>query len=343
MKDGSVETLALALAAEAPDAMDNGRVLFLNARPQRDLAALGPRLTSVQEFRPDVLDLAAAGMSAVADLADIPAGTPPFDAVLVLAGKHRRLNEAYAAIACQKAKAGAPVIISGEKDLGIASLRKRIAGHTEILGSHAKHHATAFTFAASPDLFSAWHEIATMPAPGFSAEAGLFSADHPDPASLMLAVVIDAMPAARLAGRIADFGCGWGYLSARLLEKHRPASLTLIDASARALVHAHANVSPLCAATTQLETLWCDITREPQAGRFDTIIMNPPFHRGRKGEPDIGLAFIAAARRALVARGRLLLVANRHLPYASDLGAGFSQVNMLAEDTAYKVIEAIAR
>ena len=68
------------------------------------------------------------------------------------------------------------------------------------------------------------------------------------------------------------------------------------------------------------------------------MIANPPFHQGRAAEPDLGAAFIAAAARILTPAGRLLMVANRQLPYEATLDAAFRHWEKLAEDGAYKVM-----
>ena len=73
---------------------------------------------------------------------------------------------------------------------------------------------------------------------------------------------------------------------------------------------------------------------------YDRVIANPPFHHGRAGEPDLGAAFIVAAGRILKPGGRLLMVANRQLPYEATLTATFRHCEKLAEDGVYKVIEA---
>ena len=73
---------------------------------------------------------------------------------------------------------------------------------------------------------------------------------------------------------------------------------------------------------------------------YDAVIANPPFHQGRAAEPDLGAAFIAAAARILKPSGRLLLVANRQLPYEAAVAAAFRHWEKLAEDGVYKVIQA---
>ena len=73
---------------------------------------------------------------------------------------------------------------------------------------------------------------------------------------------------------------------------------------------------------------------------LDTIIMNPPFHTGRAGEPGLGQAFIRTAAALLKPRGDLWLVANRHLPYEKALGETFRTVREVQSTSAYKIIRA---
>jgi 16S rRNA (guanine1207-N2)-methyltransferase len=68
--------------------------------------------------------------------------------------------------------------------------------------------------------------------------------------------------------------------------------------------------------------------------------MNPPFHSGRKGMPEIGQAFLATAARLLKPAGNLYLVANRHLPYEARLRELFAQVQDVGGDSAFKLIRA---
>jgi 16S rRNA (guanine1207-N2)-methyltransferase len=84
---------------------------------------------------------------------------------------------------------------------------------------------------------------------------------------------------------------------------------------------------------------WHDITTGIDQ-RYDAVVSNPPFHQGRADLPDLGRAFIARAANALVSHGRLLLVANRHLPYEGTLAAHFEQVHTVIEQDGFKVIEA---
>ena len=73
--------------------------------------------------------------------------------------------------------------------------------------------------------------------------------------------------------------------------------------------------------------------------------MNPPFHAGlnmgRAAEPNIGRRFIEVAASTLISGGRLLMVANRTLPYEDILKHAFRRFQVLGEANGYKVFEAM--
>lgn len=168
----------------------------------------------------------------------------------------------------------------------------------------------------------------------FKSRPGVFAWDRVDPASVLLA---DQLPQG-LAGRAADLGAGWGFLSDALLRRCPGiTSLHLYEAEARALDLARENLAPH-AGRAALEFRWHDVT----AGlpdRYDVIVTNPPFHdHGRATRPDIGRAFIQAAAQALVPGGVLWLVANRHLPYEQALAEGFAEVDTVAQQAGFKVV-----
>jgi len=158
----------------------------------------------------------------------------------------------------------------------------------------------------------------------------MFSARDIDKGSALLAEQF----ASKLHGRVADFGAGWGYLSAKALEagvEH----IDLYESDYAALEAAKIN-APGAAGYN-----WCDITREAPKGPFDTIIMNPPFHTSRAAEPALGQAFIEAASKALPQGGRLLMVANSRLPYEAVLTKHFRRFSALFHRDGFKVLEAV--
>ncbi len=159
-------------------------------------------------------------------------------------------------------------------------------------------------------------------------QPGIFGWNKIDAGSKLL---IQNLPD-NLAGDIADFGCGYGYLSRAIINQNLK-SVTAIDADVRALEMCKKNIP-------QAKTIHADLTAPPDLGMFDTIIMNPPFHTGKERDSDIGLAFIKTAVAHLKPGGDLYMVANAHLPYEKELGSLFKTVQKLEEAEGFKVFKA---
>lgn len=145
-----------------------------------------------------------------------------------------------------------------------------------------------------------------------------------------------------LKGTGADFGCGYGFLSKYILKNSTDITkLDLIDADYRCLVAAEKNMQGYQGGAA-LDYRWLDITQEKIAPNdYDFIIMNPPFHEGKKAESAIGIKFIETASRSLKNKGALYIVANRHLPYEDSLKHNFSSVEKLAEEEGFKIFKAV--
>jgi 16S rRNA (guanine1207-N2)-methyltransferase len=194
--------------------------------------------------------------------------------------------------------------------------------------------------APNPQLASDWVALdAVRPIEGgrFMSRPGIFAWDRIDPASQLLA---DHLPS-DLHGASADLGAGFGFLSAKLLERcPKIASVDLYEAEGRALDVAKTNLATFAARAT-LDFKWHDVT----AGlprRYDVIVTNPPFHtQNRVDRPDIGRRFIAVAAASLNPGGSLWMVANRHLPYEEVLADNFARVRKVAEKDGFKIIEAV--
>ena len=158
---------------------------------------------------------------------------------------------------------------------------------------------------------------------------GAFSADGIDKGSALLAQHLPA-----LAGKVADLGAGWGYLSGKVLGSDKVTSLDMIEADHNALDAAKLNITDPRAVMH-----WADMARF-QGGPYDAIISNPPFHTTRTPTPELGQMFISRAAELLAPKGQFWMVANRNLPYEQTLDTLFSQVDTIAQTGGFKVIRA---
>jgi len=310
------------------------RVLFLGAEPGFRLPqGFAAELRLVQGFRPHFRALQAAGFH-VTPQADGAA----FDAALVLAGRHRGLNELNIAEAIERVAPGGLILVAGGKEDGIASLRKRLDELVPLDGNLPKHHGIALWFRRPADAGLAAVLRAANPAlvveGSFGTAPGMFSFDRIDAGSKLL---VDNLPN-DLRGAVADFCAGWGYVAAEVAARSPAVSgLDLYEADFGALEAAKGNVGK---AGVEPGFFWVDLLAEPVERRYDAIVMNPPFHRSRAAEPEIGAGMIRAAAKALKPGGRLFMVANRQLPYEKVLSAAFSSHAELASEGMFKVFAA---
>lgn len=307
------------------------RALFLNAEPGFVLPrGFQAELSLVQGFRSHFRALERQGHSVA------PRATgEAYDLALVLLGRHRGQNEEWLAQAADRVKPGGLVLAAGGKKEGADSLRKRVGQLLPLQGHLAKFHGTVFWFhrpAALPA--SLIPETPPLVERRFRAAPGMFSHDRVDPASKLLAKNLPD----DITGVVADFCAGWGYLAAELAQR-APAltALDLYEADYESLEAAKSNLENVAPGVGK-KFLWRDLLKEPVERRYDFIVMNPPFHQGRAAEPTIGQGMVRAAAAALKPGGRLVMVANRGLPYETALSASFKHSGETCRDQRFKVL-----
>ncbi len=306
-----------------------GQWIFLNAQPLPGNRFAGTNgLSCEQGFRPGFLALERAGYHVKPERADVSS----FDGALLLLSKNRKLNEHTLVRAWNAVKPGGVVVGAGGKKAGIQSLKKWAAGRSELAGSLSKHHAQVFWLTKDE---STWplNDI-TAEVDGYYLGAGMFSADGPDAGSALLAKQFDQ----RISGKVADLGAGWGYLSSKLLDSADNKAIDLFEADYASLEAARRNLGH---GNVGLNFHWHDVVGEPIRDRFDWVVMNPPFHTDRTADTALGLRFIEAAAAILNKGGRMLMVANTHLPYERALSSHFRTVAQIAQRDGFKVIEAV--
>ncbi len=317
--------LALYLESGAYDLPDAGDIAVFGATAEHDLSALPQdRLRLVARMKPDVDALHSAGF-------DVSV-TPPEDAALAVVFVPRAKGEARALVARAVDLAG-QVIVDGQKTEGIDSLYREMRQRAECSPAYSKGHGKTFVVRAAKSSFEDWAQSGarTENKDGFLTVPGVFSADAIDPGSALL---VQALPH-KLGRRLADFGAGWGYVASELLKRDGIETIDLVEADHAALECAKANVSD-----PRARFHWADATRWKPEAALDVIVMNPPFHEGRKGAPELGQLFIRNAAACLVPGGRLLMVANRHLPYEQTLAASFREVSEIGGDGRFKIFAA---
>lgn len=328
----ALETLLLALREDGAPATP-ARALLLGAEPHPDFATW-PDLTGWQPFKPHAAAWDRTGLHR----ADAPQGRFPL--VMALPGKARDEILAWFALARDHLAPGGTLTVALPNTAGAARFEKEFARACANFRSVQKHKCRAFqaTDDGSWDenIFAAWRATGarrTIPGTVFQVEAGVFSADHIDPGSALLAGHLPA----HLRGEVADLGAGWGFLTDALLQRcPGVTTVDLFEADARALACARDNLRHY---DRSLSFHWHDVCAG-LPGTYDAVVMNPPFHQGQDTRVSVGLAFIAAAAGALRRGGTLWLVANRQLPYEAALTRHGLSWRPAGGDATYKLLTA---
>ena len=154
---------------------------------------------------------------------------------------------------------------AGANDDGAASLEKHVAKAFGGVEQLSKFHSRVFWFAkADKEPPAYWRGLGGLQPVGddtWLSRPGIFSWDRIDDGSALLARHLPG----DIAGTVADFGCGWGYLARDLLPRAPEiAQIHLIDAEHLAIEAARANVPDRRAAFH-----WLDLTQEAAPATFD--------------------------------------------------------------------------
>jgi 16S rRNA (guanine1207-N2)-methyltransferase len=268
------------------------------------------------------------GLSCVALARDLAAGSHAQALVRVQKGRPATYSDLCAA--WRALIPAGRLLVAGGNDLGIASWCRRLAQESgeplTVLASHS--HARVAAMRRPASLPAAW-SAAAGPA------SGLFHGGGLDAGARALIAQLGALPA---PGLVLDLGCGAGHLGLAALARWPHARAWLLDADARAVAWVEAALDagdPALRARAQAR--WWDVAEPLPAAGFDAVLCNPPAHAGTRNDLSTARAMFRCAAAALAAGGRLLVVANRKLPYEADL-ARLGRLSCLAQEGGYKVL-----
>ncbi|QQD21601.1 methyltransferase [Oceanospirillaceae bacterium ASx5O] len=163
----------------------------------------------------------------------------------------------------------------------------------------------------------------------FEALPGVFAREQLDIGSRVL---LD-LPDPGYGGVLCDLGCGNGLLGLTLAHRYRIEQLMLTDDSFLAVRSARHNAAQL------------GINAEVRHGdglsavseTLDWVVCNPPFHDGHRQLTNIAVRMFEESRQRLAKDGKLLVIANRHLPYLPVLNKEFRQVQSLGSDPRFSL------
>lgn len=263
-------------------------------------------------------------------------------AILVMPKAIERAEYALAQIA-PLLSAGCELFLVGEKKGGISRAQKLLADygvaiekldsarHCQLWRCVVEHPAPAFSLAD-------WQRQVVLQFPDQQVELvslpGVFSHGRLDEGSALLLEELAPLP----EGKVLDFGCGAGVLTAVLARRNPQCQFELVDVDAFALY---------CATETlRLNQLLGQIYPSDGLsavhGQYAAVISNPPFHTGIRHDTSIAELFFSQVIRHLLPGGELRVVANSFLRYPALIDAHIGPCRVLRETSRFKVYGAIA-
>lgn len=344
MSSAAIETLFYVFDKNLlPRPEPGARVLFMNAQYHVGLEGF-PKDTLVlqQCFQPHYAALEARGYKAGDDIPEDNAQGRSFDLAFIALPKNRIEAAGLVAQALDCLADDGILLCAAENKAGGTRIKKMMQSFgLEISDDVSKHKSRAvWAYKNGCDDGAVKRAIQggafqNVLAADYVSRPGIFGWDKIDKGSALLAQNLPD----DLKGHGADFGCGYGYLSRHVLSCN-PAirSLVCIDADSRAVEAARRN---LASSECDVRYIWADLTKPAGLERLDFIVMNPPFHEGKKADSDIGVLFIKTAARSLKKNGTLWMVANNQLPYEEVLAQEFFHVEKISQGQGFKVFKAV--
>lgn len=144
----------------------------------------------------------------------------------------------------------------------------------------------------------------------------------------------------KLYGKVLDMGCGGGVISLAAMQLGAE-SVVAVDSSAIALEATRQSLekNKVTGVTVQASDVFSDVPRDI-GGSFNWVISNPPFHTGVTTDYQPVQKLIMDSKRYVKSGGRLMFVANRHLPYEQWLESTFKRWELLEQQHGFKVLVA---
>ena len=268
-----------------------------------------------------------------------------FDGLLYRVSKERATSHHIINQASALLKPNATLLLGGEKNDGIKTYVKQ-AG--QLFGNpvNAEKHGKAYmasiqTYQLGGDPLNDKQYAQLRPLQlndnlSLQSKPGIFGWDKIDRGSAFL---VDHLPEflnryPKAPRSLLDLGCGYGYLaySASQCGFER---IVATDNNAAALLSATQNLSSL--RDIQCTVVAADAGDQVSA-QFDTVLCNPPFHRGFAVDSDLSARFLKNTQRLLKPSGRALFVVNTFIPLEQNAKPYFNSIEVLANNGAFKLI-----
>lgn len=265
-----------------------------------------------------------------------------YDGIVIYMPKAKEQLKLLLANAVTQLQQGGLLLLVGENKSGVKSAAKLMSSYGDKVNKldsarHCALFAVEFNGKAAAFHLQNWLLETQIQIKGtrFAVHSlpGVFSYGELDAGTRLL---LENSPLDR-GGKVLDFACGAGVIGCYLALQQTKINLTMSDISALAIYSAQqtakANgIDATIVAANGLEGLDKD---------FGLVFTNPPFHTGVKTDYSVTEGFIGSVKQHMSGQGRLILVANRFLPYPDLLQQQFGNLSTIAQTSKFNLYQCI--
>ncbi len=151
--------------------------------------------------------------------------------------------------------------------------------------------------------------------------------------------LLNNLPQITNAEKIIDLGCGNGIIGLNLAKTYPQAQIIFTDESFMAIESAKITMQNNCEHWQKHRYQVNNCLDGFANNSTDAIICNPPFHQSHSIGTHIALQMFRQAQLTLKKGGIFIVIANRHLPYYSQLKRIFKNCKTLASNTKFNLYQ----
>ncbi len=264
-----------------------------------------------------------------------------FDQAIIFVPKSKELLNYILHNVVSRLNVGASIFLVGEKKAGVERASKQLLPFGKACKLDSARHCQMWQMTVEKTVTAKkledWAQQYTVTTPNgdlnICALPGVFSQNRLDIGTAVLLPYLSQVT----AGKIADFGCGSGVISAYLAKLNPKNRIFAMDVDAFALASTRMTFEKNNLSPEQLEIK--AVTGIEDAPLFlHAIVSNPPFHQGIHTDYNASESLCKTARRHLKSGGELWIVANRFLNYPLLIEQNFGQCTTKADQQGFKVL-----
>ncbi len=270
---------------------------------------------------------------------DVPES--PFDQAIIFVPKSKELLNYILHNVVSRLDTGASIFLVGEKKAGIERAAKQLQPYGPALKLDSARHCQMWQLTVDKKVVAKpladWAQQYNVTTPNgdlsICALPGVFSQNRLDIGTSVLLPYLSKVT----SGKIADFGCGAGVISAYLAKLNPKNRIFAMDVDAFALESTRMTFEKNNLAPEQLDIK--AVTGIEDAPLFlHAIVSNPPFHQGIATDYNASETLCKTARRHLKSGGELWMVSNRFLNYPILIEQNFGNCTTKADQQGFKVL-----